>query len=74
MSGTRSRNLSRLFVFLRQEEAADQMPNATKMHDLEESGRTKEIEFNNQATTNDVMELFAHQFSLNGDDVPRWDA
>lgn len=71
MSGTRSRNLSRLFVFLRQEDTADRTPNATKLRALEESGRAKEIKFNNQATTSEVMELLAHQFSINGEDVSR---
>lgn len=71
MSGTKSRNLSTLFIFLRKEEAADRMSNATKMHTLEERGRAKEITLNNQDTANDVIELIAHQFSLNGDDVSR---
>ena len=74
MSGTRSRNLKRQFIFLRQEDNADRVPNATNMRALEEAGRVSDIMFSNQAATSDVMESLRHKFSISEDDVKRLEA
>ena len=71
MSGTRSRNLKRQFIFLRQENKAERVPNAASMRALEDAGRVSEIVFNNQASTSDVMESLRHKFSIGEDDAKR---
>lgn len=68
----RSRNLSRTFVLLRSEDSDGRVPRPATMKTLETSGRVKEIEFGNNATSEHVTVLVLHAFGqLNDSNMSR---
>lgn len=68
----RSRNLSRTFVLLRSEDSDGRVPRPAMMKTLKASGRVKEIEFGNNATSEHVTVLVLHAFGqLNDSNMSR---
>ena len=68
----RARNLSRTFVLLRSEDSNGRVPRPAALKTLEASGRIKEIEFSNNATSQHVTELIVNAFSqLNESNMSR---
>ena len=58
----RARNLKRTFVFLREDDEL-RVPGKQKLKNLQDSGREKEIEFSNNATTQNISETLKNSFS-----------
>lgn len=57
----RSRNLKRTFVFLRKDDEL-RVPGKQQLKNLQDSGREKEIEFSNNATTEHIAETLKNSF------------
>lgn len=57
----RARNLKRTFVFLRKDDEL-RVPGRQKLKNLQDSGREKEIEFSNNATTEHIAETLKNSF------------
>lgn len=58
----RARNLKRTFVFLRNDDEL-RVPGKQKLKNLQDSGREKEVEFSNNATTENIAETLKNSFS-----------
>ena len=58
----RARNLKRTFVFLKNNDEL-RVPGKQRLKNLQDSGREKEIEFSNNATTENIAETLKNSFS-----------
>ena len=68
----RSRNVKRTFVLLREDDRT-RVPNSSTVRSLEQSGRVKELEFTNNATSEHISELLVNAFGnfLNNSNLNR---
>ena len=57
----RKQTLKRTFVLLRQDDSL-RVPSTSKLKQLTDSGRVKELVFTNTATSGHVMEIIANNF------------
>lgn len=58
---SRSRNIKRTFVLLRNEDEL-RVPRASTLKILNDSGRVKDVEFSNNATSQHICELLSNSF------------
>ena len=68
----RSRNVKRTFVLLREDDIT-RVPNSATIRSLEQSGRVKELEFTNNASSEHISELLMNAFGnfLNNSNLNR---
>lgn len=73
-SRRRARNVKRTVVLLRNDDDL-RVPEKQKLKTLQDSGRIKEIEFSNNATSESIGEILMNSFSnfLTPAELPRWD-
>lgn len=71
---TRTRDIEKVFVLLRSEDAQDRVPSAGVWRTLEAAGRIQSMSFQNNATTQHVVELLLNSFAnhLNPQNVNRY--